>query len=119
MSETDFFDHRPEAAQARLALTVDVMKELSRADDPQAMYKVFSRRMRDIFPTARQISLSRRALPAPKVRITRFSGWKDDVNPWVEPERLPMLDRGLFSELVHAGKPRIIDDLSLPPDDPA
>ena len=60
MTPTDFFDPRPEAQQARLSLTIDVMKELSRATDPQAMYRVYSKRMAEIFPTARQVSLSRR-----------------------------------------------------------
>src|SRR5262245_13539051 len=119
MIRTDFFDLRPEAASARLSLTVDVMRELSRADDPQAMYRVYSRRMREIFPTRRQISLSRRDLPAPKLRITRFSEWKEEINPWTDPERLPQLDRGLFSELIHTGRPRLIEDLTVATDDPA
>jgi phosphoserine phosphatase RsbU/P len=119
MTPTDFFDPRPEAQAARLSLTIDVMRELSRAADPQAMYRVYNRRMAEIFPTAGRISLSRRDLPAPQVRVTRFSGWADEINPWTEPERLPVIDRGLFSELVHTGRPRIIDDLSVPDDDPA
>ena len=119
MTPTDFFDPRPEAQQARLTLTVDVMKELSRAADAQAMYQVYRRRMADIFPTARQISLSRRDLPAPHVRVTRFSRWTEEVNPWLDVDRLPVLGGGLFSELVHAGRPQIIDDLKVPADDPA
>ncbi len=119
MSQTDFFDLRPEVAQARLSLAVDVMKELSQADDPQDMCKVFAKRMRSIFPTARQISLSRRDLPAPQLRVTRYSEWKEDLNPWVNVDRLPRLDRGLFSELIYTGRPRIIDVLDVAADDPA
>jgi sigma-B regulation protein RsbU (phosphoserine phosphatase) len=119
MTPTDFFDPRPEAQPARLSLTIDVMKELSRAADPQAMFRVYSRRMGEIFPTARQISLSRRDLPAPRVRVTRFSRWTQEVNPWVDVERLPILERGLFSELLHAGRPQIIEHLQVPADDPA
>src|SRR5262245_14333451 len=111
MTPTDFFDPRPEAQPARLSLTIDVMKELSRAADPQAMFRVYSRRMGEIFPTARQISLSRRDLPAPRVRVTRFSRWTQEVNPWVDVDRLPILERGLFSELLHAGRPQIIEHL--------
>jgi sigma-B regulation protein RsbU (phosphoserine phosphatase) len=119
MTPVDFFDPRPEAQPARLSLTIDVMKELSRAADPQAMYRVYSQRMREIFPTARQISLSRRDFPAPRVRVTRYSQWTHDVNPWVDVDRLPVVERGLFSELVHAGRPRVIDDLQVSADDPA
>lgn len=119
MTHTDFFDLRPEAAAARLSLTVDVMRELSRADDPQTMYRVYSRRMREIFPTSRQISLSRRDLPEPLLRVTRFSEWKEEINPWTDADRLPQIGRGLFSELIHAGRPRLIDELSISNDDPA
>jgi phosphoserine phosphatase RsbU/P len=96
-----------------------VMKELSRASDPQAMYRVYTKRMAEIFPTARRISLSRRDLRAPSVRVTRFSRWTEEINPWADVDRLPLLERGLFSELVHVGRPRIIDELDVPPDDPA
>lgn len=116
---TDFFDPRPEAAAARLSLTVDVMRELSRVNEPQDMYRVYSRRMREIFPTARQVSLSRRDLPPPRVRVTRFSGWTHEVNPWTDADKLPLYDRGLFSELMHTGRPRIIDELKVDPGDPA
>jgi phosphoserine phosphatase RsbU/P len=119
MTATDFFDFRPEAVASRLDLTVDVMRELSRATDPQAMYQVYSRRMAEIFPTARQISLSRRDLAAPRVRVTRFNLWTHEVNPWSDVDRLPLIDRGLFSDLVYDGRPRIIDDLAVQADDPA
>ena len=33
MTPTDFFDPRPDSQAARLSLTIDVMKELSRATD--------------------------------------------------------------------------------------
>lgn len=119
MEQTDFFDLRPEAASARLSLTVDVMRELSRADDPQTMYRVYSRRMREIFPTSRQISLSRRELPPPRVRITRFSEWTDEINPWTDAARLPLLESGLFSDLIHTGRPRLVGDLTVADGDPA
>jgi sigma-B regulation protein RsbU (phosphoserine phosphatase) len=52
------------------------------------------------------------------VRITRFSDW-GDVNPWKETHRLPVISGGLFSELIYSDEPRIINDLHVPPDDPA
>ncbi|MBO0699843.1 MAG: SpoIIE family protein phosphatase [Zavarzinella sp.] len=119
MAPADFFDPNPEAAPARVELTLDVMRELSRATDPQAMYQVYSRRMRDIFPISRQVSLSRRGLQAPRLRITRFNLWEEPLNPWTDAERLPVLESGLFSELIHAGRPRVIDELTVSSDDPA
>src|SRR5262249_50651774 len=82
------------------------------------MYGVYARRMGEIFPTARQVSLSRRGLAAPQVRVTRYSQWTEQVNPWIDVDRLPIVDRGLFSELAYAGRPRIIEDLVVSPGDP-
>jgi sigma-B regulation protein RsbU (phosphoserine phosphatase) len=95
------------------------MKELSRYSDPQEMYQVFSRRMAQLFPVARQLSLSRRGLQAPNFRVTRFSQWKEAVNPWKDAERLPVHSGGLLADLLYGDQARLIDDLSVPADDPA
>lgn len=115
----DFFDTEPRNWRARLAVSVEVMKELSRYNDPQEMYQVFSRRMGQLFPVTRQLSISRRGLRSPEYRVTRFSMWKELVNPWKEPHRLPVHTGGLLADLIYADQPRVIDDLELDPDDPA
>jgi sigma-B regulation protein RsbU (phosphoserine phosphatase) len=115
----DFFNDPNQDWRSRLATTVDVMRELSRVNDPQEMNQVYTRRMVELFPTTRQISLSRRKLHAPSVRVTRSSHWTEEINPWKEPHRLPVLNGGLFADLLYADEPRIIDDLKLAPNDPA
>ena len=67
--------------------------------------------MRQLMPTARFVSLSRRDLERPMVRITRSSQWTEEINPWKERDRLPMLSGGLLSDLIWSDEPRIIDDL--------
>lgn len=119
MTATDIFDPRPEALPSRLDLALEVMRDLSRATDPQEMYRVFTRRMADALPVDRHVTLSRRGLSPPKVRVTRSSQWPDDLDPWAEPDRLPVLDGGLFADLAHAGRARVIDHLHVAPDDPA
>lgn len=116
---TDFFSAENRNWRARLAASVDVMKELSRYSDPQEMYRVFTRRMAQLFPVARQLSLSRRGLHAPNYRVTRFSQWKEAVNPWKEMERLPVHAGGLLADLVYGDQARVIDDLTFAADDPA
>ena len=71
----DFFDTGPRNWRARLTASVDVMRELSRYTDPQEMYQVFARRMGQLFPVSRQLSVSRRGLRNPEYRVTRFSLW--------------------------------------------
>ena len=55
----------------------------------------------------------------PQVRVTRYSGWNSEVNPWKQPEKLPIISGGVLSELIYADEPRVINDFSISPDDPA
>ena len=115
----DFFETEPRHWRARLAVSVEVMRELSRATDPQEMYAVFARRVAQLFPVSRHLSISRRGLRAPDYRVTRCSVWKHAINPWKDGGRLPVHHGGLLSELLYGDQPRIIDGLNLDPDDPA
>ena len=105
--------------RSRLAVSVDVMRELSRYADPEAMHAVFTRRMNQLYPSARRVNLSRRGLSRPDFRVTRFNLWPNPVNPHKEPHRLPVFRGGLLAELAHADEPRVVDDLHLAPGDPA
>jgi len=105
--------------EERLDSIVATMREMSLQTDPQAMVRDYGRRMRHMFQSARRISLSRRGLKRPQCRITRYSLWSDDVNPWTQQERLPVLERGLLGDLIYGDDPMIIDDLQVDPDDPA
>lgn len=116
---SDFFDTEPRNPRTRLAASVDLMRDLSRSSDPQEMYQLFARRMDELFPVTRRLTISRRGLRPPEYRVTRCSLWKDPVNPWKEAHRLPVHMGGLLAELLYADEPRVIDDLDIDPDDPA
>ena len=103
----------------RLQIIVATMREMSTQRDPQAMVRAYAKRMRRLLPFDRSLSLSRRGLEHPEYRITRNSAWKEEINPWKSPERLPLLKGGLLSELIYADEPRVIDNLSISDDDPA
>jgi sigma-B regulation protein RsbU (phosphoserine phosphatase) len=115
----DFFDTEQRNWRARLAVSVEVMRELSRYSDPQEMYAVFTRRMAQLFPVSRQLSISRRGLRFPQYRVTRFNLWTDPVNPWKESHRLPVHESGLLAQLLYADEPRVLEELALETDDPA
>ena len=115
----DFFDTEPRNWRARLAVSVEVMRELSRSTDPQDMYAVFTRRLAQLFPVSRHITVSRRGLRDPEYRVARFSQWKEPANPWKESHRLPVHSGGLLAELLYSDQPRLIDGLTVDPDDPA
>src|SRR5437660_8704744 len=105
--------------QERLAFIVETMRDMSRQTDPQAMVRAYGTRMRQLMQTDRTVSLSRRDLPPPKYRITRSSLWKEEVNPWQNKDRLPVLEGGLLGELIYGDEPRVIDEIQIAPDDPA
>ncbi len=109
----------PTTAQQRLDYVVEMMREVSRQTDPQAMVREYAQRIRRLRPVDRQISLSRRDLSHPQFRVTRYSGWSEEVNPWKQKDRLPILAGGIFSEFLYGDEPRLIDDLRIDPRDPA
>jgi sigma-B regulation protein RsbU (phosphoserine phosphatase) len=115
----DFFDTSTRNWRARLAISVDVMRELSRYTDPEEMYLVFAWRMNQIFPTSRQITISRRGLKKPQFRVTRFNLWVDGSNPWKDPHRFPVYSGGIFADLIYGDEPRVVDELFVAEDDPA
>src|SRR2546427_2535526 len=95
------------------------MREISRQTDPQVISKTYSSRMLQLMPLDGFIALSRRDLAPPTFRITRSSRWTEEINPWKERDRLPLLRGGLLGELIYGDEPRLIDDLVVSPDDPA
>jgi sigma-B regulation protein RsbU (phosphoserine phosphatase) len=105
----------------RLAYIDTTMREMSRQDDPQAMVRTYASRIRTLMPAGGFVALSRRGLEWPRYRITRSSAWAEEINPWKQTGRLPMLEGGLLGSLLYGDEPRLIDDIEplLSEDDPA
>src|SRR5262245_23207784 len=104
--------------QQRLAIVVQMMREISSETDPQAMVRAYGARMRQLRPYDGFLALSRRNLPAHQYRITRSSKWKEEINPWKQKHLLPVLEGGLLGKLIYGDEALIIDDLDVDPDDP-
>jgi len=106
--------------EQRLESIMDMMREMSSTRDPEAMVRQYAGRIRALNPEVeRRLSLSRRGLEWPWFRITRYSEWREEINPWQQPEKLPLLQGGILAELIYGDQPRIIDELELAPGDPA
>jgi len=105
--------------QERLAVIVEMMRDMSRHTDPQAMVRAYREKIRQLLPISGSLSLSRRGLSSPRYRITRSSTWAEEINPWKEKDRLPLLEGGLLAGLIYGGEPKVIDDLEVAPDEPA
>lgn len=113
------FDEVAQDWRQRLDLIVETMKEMSRQTDPQEMSRAYGKRMQTLRPSDRRVSISRRGLKYPWYRVTRCTDWKEEINPWKEAHRLPLLKGGLFAELIYGDEPRLFDDVQVPDDDPA
>jgi len=108
---------------ATLPDVVELMRQLSLQTDPQKAASLYGEglvRFR-IVKADRYLSLSRRNLPSPQLRITRDSNWTQQPNPWKEPQRLPLITGGLLAEILYSNQPAVITDLParLAPGDPA
>lgn len=95
------------------------MRDVSRQEDPQELVRLYSRGVRRLSPIDAIVALSRRDLAAPWYRITRFSGWPDDHNPWLNRDKLPLFDRGFFGDLLYNDGPTVLENLRVPHGDPA
>jgi sigma-B regulation protein RsbU (phosphoserine phosphatase) len=105
--------------QEQLSFVVASMREMSSHTDPQEMNRAYSRRIRTMIPVDGALSLSRRDLDAPHFRITRSSRWTEEVNPWKQKDRLPLLQGGILAELLYGDEPKLFHDFRVAPDDPA
>src|SRR6218665_124730 len=76
--------------QERMAFVEDMVREISLQTDPQEMVNVYGERMMKILPSDQRISLSRRDLDHPYVRVTRVETDVFDLNPWKHRDSLPV-----------------------------
>jgi sigma-B regulation protein RsbU (phosphoserine phosphatase) len=102
----------------RLQRLEAMVKEMSVVDDPERLIHVFSRQTDLTVDHDALLTLTRRDLTAPWYRITRYSRWRESINPWTETQRLPLFDRGFLGELLYAGKPTILNHFETSADDP-
>lgn len=102
----------------QLPYVVETMRAMSRETDPQKMVQAYGNRVRMLLAIDRSVSLSRRDLNRPRVRVTRSNLLAADTNPWENPDALPVLDGGLLSDLIWSDEPALINDVRLDPADP-
>ena len=105
--------------QEKLDHIIDMMRDMSRHTDPQEMVRSYGEKIQQLLTVDRRMSISRRGLDWPHYRVTRSTTWTDEINPWTEKDRLPLLEGGLLAQLIHGDEPVLIDDLDLDPDEPA
>jgi len=97
------------------------MKAISGVTEPEELVRVYWSGIGSLVPVDDYLALSRRDVEPPEFLITRSSRFTEDLNPWLQRDRLPRLSGGLLGEIAYANRPVIIDDVParLAADDPA
>lgn len=108
-----------QAQQMQVQQMVELVREISLQTDPQEMVSVFRRRMPVLYGGESHVSLSRRGLSAPTFKITRSTRWAESINPWKEPQRIPVFRGGVLAELLYGDEPRVVADFEPTANDPA
>ena len=109
----------PQDWEARTEYVVSLVREMSRMTDPDDVVRLYFAKSLGWLPRDASISLSRRELSRPAVRVTRNSLWAEKINPWTQPQRLPVIEGGVLAELLYGGEPRMIEDFQAARTDPA
>jgi sigma-B regulation protein RsbU (phosphoserine phosphatase) len=101
----------------RLAAIEATMREMSRQTEPNEMVKAYGARMREFYQYDGIVSLSRRNMPEPKYRVTRYSGWDKPLDPWKDVDKQPVLAGGVLGALLYGDRPVFINDFRPDPSD--
>jgi len=103
----------------RLPFVMQMMREMSQQTDPENLVDFYGRRMGEVFVADVRMSLSRRGLEHPQVRVTRSNLFDHSLNPWTQSGRLPIIEGGILTELVYGDKAVVLNDFNVDPADPA
>ncbi|HEX8342793.1 MAG TPA: PP2C family protein-serine/threonine phosphatase [Tepidisphaeraceae bacterium] len=103
----------------RMAFVLDTMRKVSNETEPEGLVNTYSERMQSVVRSHRNLSLSRRDLRHPQVRITRSNAFDQPYSPWKQKHMLPLIEGGILSELIYGDKPVLINDLRVDASDPA
>lgn len=104
---------------SRLERIDELVRELSYQDDPDRLVRVFNNHSDFLYHRDGIVTVNCRGLEPPLYRVSRSWRWPDTVNPWSDAHKLPVHDRGLLGDLLHAGRPAVLRGLSVSADDPA
>src|SRR5580765_6985264 len=109
----------PKTWHEEIEILDELLRSISFETEPQSLAQLYGRGLRRLFPVENWLAFSRRGLKSPYYRITRSQRIATDINPWEEPDKLPLLKGGLLAELIYANRPAFYDEIEIPPDDPA
>ena len=109
----------PHDPRELLALVLDAAREMSRHEEPAQVTRIALEQGRKILRFDRCLAVSRRDMEPGRVRITRSDAPGTSFHDPTGYHEFPPISRGIMPQLLYAGEPRLIDELSWESDDPA
>jgi sigma-B regulation protein RsbU (phosphoserine phosphatase) len=103
----------------KLLLVDLLMRAVSRETDPHQLVRVYREGVGELVDVDEAVSISRRGADPPWYRITRSWRFTEDINPWEQQSRLPLLSGGFFGDCLYDPVPRFIPELDIDETDPA
>src|SRR5215207_4187317 len=107
--------------QEELEIIDGTMRAISGITEPAELVDVYWDGIGKLVAINDYLALSRRNVEPPFYLITRSSRFSEEINPWTQRDRLPLLSGGVLGAIAYANQPVIILDLPdrLAADDPA
>src|SRR4051794_10135458 len=93
------------AWQEELEIVDRTLREISGVSDPEQLINTYWNGIGKLIPANDYIALSRRDVARPNYLITRSSRFAQNVNPWTQREKLPLLSGGVLGEIIYANRP--------------
>jgi phosphoserine phosphatase RsbU/P len=110
------------SASRRVQIVMDMVKALSRADQPQEVQRAFADGLMRLEGPRGYVSLSIRGLAPGEYKFTRFHNTRDPIDfgatdPWKNWSTMPVHRGGFFGQIISNPRPQLIERLNLR-DDP-
>jgi sigma-B regulation protein RsbU (phosphoserine phosphatase) len=107
------------SAAARLREYLPLVRQMSWQRSPEDLLRLYRSRAKFIIPHDHSLTLTRQATTGCQVRVMASTLLNLELDPWREPEQMPLVESGLLCQLMRAGQAVKVDDLRVEPQDPA
>jgi len=107
------------SAAARLREYLPLVRQMSLQRSPEDLLRLYRTRARFIVPHDHSLTVTRQATTGCQVRVMASTLLNLELDPWREPEQMPLIESGLLCQLMRAGQAVKVDELQVEPEDPA
>ncbi len=107
------------AFTGQLEEITQMMREISRLSDPEEVFREYSLRIRNIFPSDRVLLIRRAPEDITLLQMVEITDWDNPVHPWDSSEKYLPLTTGLLVQLFDQADATLLHDFEVTEEDPA